>query len=131
MHLNIRSLRYKVSEIKNLIYNERPTILGLSECELKKETLNPRSLKVPGYELLFPKSWELHGFARVAVYVKKTFSYTQVHDLEDSLVQSIWLKGSYNNSKSLYYCHAYREHASVMGATIANQKEYLNKFLLQ
>ena len=131
MHLNIRSLRYKVSEIKNLIYNEKPTILGLSECELKKETLDPRSLKVPGYDLLLPKSWELHGFARVVVYVKKTFHYSQVHDLEDSFVQSIWLKGSYKNCKSLFYCHAYREHASVMGATIANPKDYLNKFLSQ
>ena len=30
MHLNMRSLKYKVGEIKNVIYNEKPTILGLS-----------------------------------------------------------------------------------------------------
>ena len=80
---------------------------------------------------MYPKSWETHGFARVVVYVKKTFNYQQVHDLEDNLVQSVWLKGSFKNSRSLYFCHAYREHASAMGDTINDQKEYLNILLSQ
>ena len=131
MHFNIRSLKYKVGEIKNLVHVEKPTILGLSECELKREAVNPNSLKIPGYEILFPKSWETQGFARVLVYVKKTFSYEQVHDLEDSLVQSVWIRGSFRNSSQIYFCHAYREHASAIGGSINNQKEYLNKFLSQ
>ena len=131
MHLNIRSLRNKVSEVKNIISAEKPTILGLSECELKKENIDADKLRVPGYEILFPKSWEMHGFARIVVYVKRTFQYSQIHDLEDSLVQSIWVKGSFKNSRSLYLCHAYREHASKLGDSINNQKEYLNKFLVQ
>ena len=131
MHFNIRSLKFKVSEIKNIIHGEKPHIFGLSECELKKVNLNLDSLKIPGYDILFPKSWDVHGFARVVVYVKKTFKYEQVHDLEDSLVQSVWLKGSFRNSKSIYYCHAYREHASALGETINNQKEYLNILLSQ
>ena len=119
MHFNIRSLRFKISEIRNIIQEEKPHVLGLSECELKKDRVDPKTLKIPGYDILYPKSWDIHGFARVVVYVKKTFSYEQIHDLEDNLVQSIWLK----NSKSLYLCHAYREHASAMGNTINNQKE--------
>ena len=131
MHLNIRSLKNKVGEIKNIISGEKPTILGLSECELRKENIDLKNLKIPGYEILFPKSWEMHGFARIVVYVKKTFQYCQIHDLEDDFVQSIWIKGSFRNSKSLYICHAYREHASQLGASINNQKDYLNKFLVQ
>ena len=131
MHFNIRSLKFKVNEIKNIIYLEKPTIFGLSECELKKETLDPKTLKIPGYTILYPKSWEAEGFARVLVYVKKSFSYEQLHDLEDSLVQSVWLRGSFKNSKPIYFCHAYREHVSALGATINNQKEYLKHFLHQ
>ena len=131
IHLNIRSLKFKVAEIKNIVYAEKPTIFGLSECELKKETVDTNTLKVPGYEILYPKSWENEGFARVVVYVRKSFNFKQVHDLEDSQVQSVWLKGSYRNSKQVYFCHAYREHASSMGGSINNQKEYLSKFLRQ
>ena len=31
MHFKIRSLKFKVGEIKNIIHNERPTLLGLSD----------------------------------------------------------------------------------------------------
>ena len=131
MHFNIRSLRFKVNEVKNIVNTEKPTILGLSECEIKKETVDPKMLKIPGYEILYPKSWDLHGFARILVYVKKTFQYRQVHELEDNLVQSIWLKGSFKNSKAIYFSHVYREHTSFMGASINQQKEYLTKLLMQ
>ena len=131
IHLNIRSLKFKAAEIKNIVQAEKPTILGLSECELKKENLDPKTLKVPGYVILYPKSWESEGFARVVVYVKKSFNFKQVHDLEDNQIQSVWLKGSYKNSKQIFFCHAYREHVSSMGGSISNQKVYLNKFLSQ
>ena len=110
---------------------EKPTILGLSECELKKENVDTKTLKIPGYDILYPKSWESHGFARILVYVKKTFHYRQLHDLEDNLVQSVWLKGSFKNSKPIYFSHVYREHASAMGTSISQQKVYLTKLLTQ
>ena len=131
LHFNIRSLKYKVSEIKNIIYSEKPTLIGLSECELRKENIDIEKLKVPGYVILFPKSWDLYGFARIVVYVRRSFKYQQVHDLEDHLVQSVWLKGSLYNSKPVYFCHAYREHSSAMGSSINNQKQYLNILLSQ
>ena len=56
MHVNIRSLYNKMSEIKKLINEERPHILGISECELKKSHHNLDKLKVPGFNLLLPKS---------------------------------------------------------------------------
>ena len=128
-HLNIRSLKNKVFEIKNIVKEHSPHILGLSECELKKENVDENNLKVPGYNILYPKSWNVHGFARVVIYVKKTFNYEQIFDLEDDLVQSIWLRGSFKNSKKLYFCHAYREHLSEH--PVSYQKEYLGKFLSQ
>ena len=120
MHLNIRSLGSKVIEVKNIIWEQKPNILGLSECELKKVNGNydVDKLKIPGYDLLFPKSWTEAGFARVVIYVKKTLHYQQVHDLEDSLVQTVWLKGGFKGSKPIYFCHGYREHTSTLGSSI-------------
>ena len=110
MHLNIRSLRYKVHEVKQVIKQHNPNILGISETELYKEKVDEKCLKIPGYDVLFPKSWEQQGFARVVVYVKKTFKYQQMSDLEDDNVQSVWIKGGQSNSKDIFFCHLYREH---------------------
>ena len=68
-HLNIRSLLNKVCEVKRIVKETNPHILGLSECELKKNSPNLKieKLKVPGYQIVFPKSWELYGYARVVV----------------------------------------------------------------
>ena len=51
MHLNIRSLGKKVVEVKKLLKEHSPNILGLSECELKKvdNQFDERKLKIPGY----------------------------------------------------------------------------------
>ena len=131
LHFNIRKLKNKVDEVKNIIKQESPNIFGLSECDLKKENINVNSLKIPGYEILFPKSWNIHGFARVVVYVKKSMQYEQVFDLEHDLVQSVWLKGGFKNGKKIYFSHAYREHSSAMGDSINSQKDYLNILLRQ
>ena len=64
-HLNIRSLKNKVFEVKNIVKQHSPHILGCSETELKKDANNifdETVLKVPGYTALFPKSWSLHGY---------------------------------------------------------------------
>ena len=131
-HINIRSLANKVSEVKNIVKEHQPHILGISECELKlSNKFEEYKLKVPGYNLVFPKSWSAHGYARVVTYVKKTLQYEQVHDLQSSDVQSIWLRAGFNNSKKLYICHAYREHLSSMGGTLGHQRVMLERFIMQ
>ena len=129
LHLNIRSLRNKIVEVKRLIKEHNPHIFGISEAELDKNRVCEKSLKIPGYDVLFPRSWSKSGYARVVVYVKKSFNYQQIHELEDDRVQSIWLKGGYKNSKNIFFCHAYREHLSE--ETSAVQHDYLNTFLGQ
>ena len=77
-------------------------MLGLSEAELSKEHVDENSLRVPGYETLFPTSWTKQGHARVVVYVKKTFKYEQVLDLQDDQVQPVWIKGRYQNTRHIF-----------------------------
>ena len=131
IHFNIRHLKYKITEVKNIIKEQKPHLIGLSECEISRDNIDLNDLKIPGYDILFPKSWNIHGFARVVAYVKKSLHYQQVLDLEDNLVQSIWLRGGFKNGKQIYFCHAYREHSSDMGDTIAAQAEYLKILLGQ
>ena len=129
MHLNIRSLRNKVHEVKQVIKENNPQVLGISESEIYKDKVDEKCLKIPGYDLLFPKSWHSHGYARVVVYVKKTFKYEQVHDLEDEKVQSVWIQGGHKNSKDIFFCHLYREHLSKESK--AAQCEYMDTLLGQ
>ena len=107
-HLNIRSLKNKIPEVKNIINNDSPHIFGLSEVELFKASVEEKSLKIPGYDILFPKSWQSQGYARVVVYIKKSLTYEQVNNLENDDVQSIWIRSSFKNCKKTYFCHAYR-----------------------
>ena len=100
----IRSLQNKISEVKKIVKNERPHLLGLSECELKRDSINIDSLKVPGHKLHFPKSWDLFGYARVVLYSNKSFDCLRISDLEDEHLQSIWVKFDFKNSKAGLYC---------------------------
>ena len=131
MHVNIRSLFNKISEVKHLILQEKPHILGISEAELKKNIHQLEKLKVPGYDLLVPKSWATHGKARLVVYIKKTLDYEQLGELEHADVQSIWLKAGFKNTSKIYFSHMYREHTSTLGNTMAAQRSCLEKLLLQ
>ena len=89
------------------------------------------SIKIPGYNVVLPKSWDSHGFARILVYVKSSFQYQQVHALENSSVQSIWIKVGFQGSKQIYFCHTYREHTSTMGISINVQRTYLETLVSQ
>ena len=132
-HLNIRKLQNKVSEIKNKVKELNPNLLSLSECDLKKNSPNfdIEKLKVPGYNIHLPKSWEVHGYARIILYYKKTFDCPRIPELEDDHLQTIWVKFGFKNSKAGYYCHTYREHTSNLGKSLQVQKEKLSQFVDQ
>ena len=89
--------------------------------------MNIGALKIPGYDLLFPRSWEMYGHARVVLYVKKTLQYKQIVSLEEPDIQSIWIKGGFGNCKQLYFCHCYREYTSTLGSTLSSQRKHFEK----
>ena len=133
LHLNIRSLNNKVGEVKKLIKDHSPHILGLSECELRKvnDEYDESKLKIPGYLVLFPKSWYQQGSARVLVYVKKSLEFERIEDLEEPKVQSIWIKAGFKGAKRIYFCHGYREHTTSLGNSLSSQRSILERFLNQ
>ena len=101
-HLNIRSLKNKVNEVKHIINLYQPKIFGLSEVELKKTNVNESSLQIEGYTILFPKSWYIQGQARVVMYIKNYQNYVLVTDLEEESFQSIWIRIHQRRSKPIY-----------------------------
>ena len=131
IHLNVRSLYNKMSELKSFTKKEKPHIMGVSEAEIFLDWHERNSLEIPGYNILFPKSWNDSGKARVLVYVKKCLQFKQIFELESEEVQSIWLKAGFKNCKQVFYSHVYREHTSTMGNSIASQRVLLNLILKQ
>ena len=131
MHVNIRSLYKKMAEVKNIIINEKPHILGLSETELLKSKHDLKSLKIPGYDLILPKSWEYCGKARLVVYVKRTLEYDHLPELENDDIQSVWIRAGFKNTKKVFYSHQYREHTNTLGSSMAAQRKALDKMLAQ
>ena len=128
LQFNIRSLKNK-----QIIQEKSPHMLGCSECELVNSYHNDQlnSLKIPGYQLLLPKSWESHGYARVVVYIKKSLKFERMDVLEDDHLQTIWIKCGFVNSKKGYFCHGYREQKSNLGESIGSQSQKLSLFLDQ
>ena len=52
LHLNVRSLKNKICDIKNIIKSHKPHLFGISECELKKSLhFNENQLKILVAEL--------------------------------------------------------------------------------
>ena len=131
MHLNVRSLYNKMSEVRNFIKNEKPHILGISEAELKTSHHCKDSLNVPGYDIILPKSWDTYGKARVIVYIKRSLSYDHLPELEHADVQSIWIRAGFKNTKKVYFSHQYREHTNTLGSTMAAQGSTFAKMLSQ
>ena len=72
-----------------------------------------------------------YGFARVVVFIKNTLSYEQISGLQDDSVQSVWIKGGFQNGRKIYFCHLYREHTSTLGSSLADQRLYMDKLLHQ
>ena len=73
----------------------------------------------------------MSDYARVLVYVKSSFEYERLEELEHESVQSIWLKGGFKNGKKLIFCHTYREHTNCLGNSIKDQQYCLEKLLNQ
>ena len=84
MHINIRSIRNKMQEIKYIVQSHSPHMLGVFKTEIENNNFDVDNLKVPGYDLILPKSWNNGDKTRVVVYVKKSFQYEHLDMLESN-----------------------------------------------
>ena len=79
----------KLSEVKEIINSRKPHCLGIIEADLHgpnsqanrvtKYTAGElrEKLKIDGYRLEFPRSWDVYGQARLVCYVSKDIKYSR------------------------------------------------------
>ena len=87
--LNATGGTSKFSDVKLLIQNKKPHALGLIETDIFGPNSNNNSkkfttseiqdlLKIDGYSIKFPATWDSHGIARVLVYVSNDVKSKQI-----------------------------------------------------
>ena len=77
-------LENKITEIESIITQYKPTILGISESNLREET-NLTEVSIEGYDLITTQALNNVGIkmSRLVVYIKKEVNYERRNDLEN------------------------------------------------
>ena len=113
---------HKVAKIKHFLYSENIHVLGVVEADLhssKSRFLNRQKLttdevhnilKIEGYILYLPKCWQVHGQARIVMYVKNNVS-TKIKDvsLNQSDLQTMTCEVGFGKGKKTIVNFFYRE----------------------
>ena len=112
----------KMVEVRNFMENEKLHLCCLVEADLHGPTSRYRrrhplstkdienNLGIPGYKVLLPKSWEVHGQARVLLYAKDELQ-VKIRDLEkqNSDLQNITCEISLGREKKTVVSYFYRD----------------------
>ena len=102
----------KKSEIENVLQQYRPEIFIITEANLKEE-LNEYERKIPGYDLLLPKTMSEHKIARIVVLVKEGVQIKLMEQFMDNMVSAIWFKIGTKGNKPMLVGAVYREHQHI------------------
>ena len=104
-------LRNKQDDIKAVLKDHKPHIVGLGEANFKYEH-DIQDVTIPGYKLHVDSALgcpELGSTARVVVYTQDLIRVKRRHDLEDTKVSAIWLECGLPNQKGVLICMGYRQ----------------------
>ena len=111
----------KLEDIKMLIENKKPHVLGIIETDLFSPESNHRRtckfdsttvrslLYVPGYSLEFPSTWHSHGQARILVYVSNDIKYCIKDSQHQNDLPSITLEVGLGRARKTIVNYYYRE----------------------
>ena len=104
-------LKNKQLDIKTLLEDHKPHILGLGEANFKYGH-DIEDVAIEGYNLHLDSALgnsELGSTARVAVYTHELLRVKRRHDLEDDKVAAIWLECGLPHQKGVLVCMGYRQ----------------------
>lgn len=104
-HINICSIRNKLTEVADLLYLNNLHILAVSETHLDS-TFEDTSLMVQGYNI-FRKDINSHG-GGVAFYVQSHIPVRVRHDLMSSDIEVLWLQVCLKHLKPILIGGCYR-----------------------
>jgi hypothetical protein len=109
----------KFNEIKKFVESKKPHCFAIIESDFfspqsdanrtRKYTTN-ENLKIDGYKIEFPKTWNIHGQARLICYVSEEIKYTRKYfDQTFDHIQSITLEIGLGRATKTIVHYYYRE----------------------
>ena len=109
----------KFNEIKKFVESKKPHCFAIIESDFfspqsdanrtRKYTTN-ENLKIDGYKIEFPKTWNIHGQARLICYVSEEIKYTRKYfDQTFDHIQSITLEIGLGRATKTIVPYYYRE----------------------
>ena len=126
---------YKLVEIKNKILEKKADIFGIIETNLhgpnsrvmrsnpidKTDAIN--ELDIPGYDVIFPATWEWHDQARLLVFIKSSIPYS-LHTASPSQRDLPMITLIINNKEAIIYI--YREYTGGISG-MKDEKSQLDR----
>jgi len=114
-HLNVRSMRKKMDDIKMLSNNEDVDIFTISESWLDPN-VSDSEVNIPGYNLFrrdrknVSHDYFKHdtGHGGTVCYVKDHINATYRNDLNDDDIEALWVELKPSHSKPILVCTFYR-----------------------
>ena len=105
-HLNIRGLVNNIHKLSAILSEYKVDIFGLTETHLT-DNIYSSEVEIPGYD--FVKRDRLNGpGGGVAVYISKETRFIHRTDLEDEVIESIWIEILQPHSKGFLINVIYR-----------------------
>ena len=104
-------LKNKQDDIKQLIQDHRPHILGLGEANFKKDHKED-DVTIQGYKLNVDSAIDISSLdntARVVIYTHDSVRVTRRPDLELENIAAVWLEAGLPGQKSIIIFMAYRQ----------------------
>ena len=88
LHLNIRSLLPKISELRFILQNAKPAVLCITESWLDN-SVSDNEIKIDGYSVI-RKDRDRSG-GGVCMYINNRFAFNPREDLHRDSMESIWI----------------------------------------
>ena len=126
-HLNIRSLRYKMDELRLLCDQHKPHVLAISETWLDDSFVD-EEVSLQGYNLMRRDRDCVGG--GVAVYVAEHLNYNRLKDPRDSDidVESIWFELSPPKTKKILIGAIYKPSVSIASTFTESLEKFPSNF---
>ena len=115
VHWNMGAKQWpkKLLEMEAVTIQYSPDVFIVSESNLL-EAVPTDERKIPGYNLLLPKTVELQKISRLVILVKEDLDMKVVEELGDNTLAAIWLKIGGCGRKPMLLGAVYRKHRYLL-----------------
>ena len=105
IHVNARSLFYKMSEIRKLVQKSNPAILSVTETWFDT-SVTDNSIEIEKYNIIRRDRQSRWG--GVCMYIRSDLAYNRKNELENDNFEDLWLELLLPKSKPIFVGTCYR-----------------------